>query len=148
MAKDRSRNKVRTRKENTREERKVIASRELLTFSFRYLDQTQPKTKPETIELWQELELFPTLITRLKDLSSLTRDEACNQQQIKIYGDFPSKDKTDFVAPNYIDKHVAWGVIEGLGGVPRVAGYMSGNTFFIVFLDSNHKFWKSDKKRT
>lgn len=148
MAKDRGRNKARSRKENTREEQKVIDSRELLTFSFRDLDQTQPKKKPETAELWQKLELFPTLITRLKELSNLTRDEACNQQQIKIYGDFPSKDKTDFVAPNYIDKHVAWGVIEGLGGVPRVAGYMSGNTFFIVFLDSNHKFWKSEKKRT
>lgn len=148
MAKDRGRNKVRSRKENTREERKIIVSRELLTFSFRDLDQTQPKKKPETIELWQELELFPTLITRLKELSNLTRHEACNQQQIKIYGDFPSKDKTDFVAPSYIDKHVAWGVIEGLGGLPRVAGYMSGNTFFIVFLDSNHKFWKSEKKGT
>lgn len=148
MAKDRSRNRARSRKANTREERKVIDSRELLTFSFRDLDQTQPKKKPETVELWQELELFPTLITRLKELSNLTRDEACNQQQIKIYGDFPIKDKTDFVVPNYIDKHVAWGVIEGLGGLPRVAGYMSGNTFFIVFLDSNHKFWKSEKKRT
>lgn len=148
MAKDRGRNKARSRKENTREERKVIDSRELLTFSFRDLDQTQPKKKPETVELWQDLQLFPSLVTRLKELSNLTRDEACKQQQIKIYGDFPSKDKTDFVAPNYIDKHVAWGVIEGLGGVPRVAGYMSGNTFFIVFLDSNHKFWKSEKKRT
>ena len=148
MARDRGRNSARSRKENTREERKVVEVRELLTFSFRDLDQTQPKKKPETVELWQELRLYPALLTRLKELSTLTRDEACTQQQIKIYGEFPPKGKTDFVAPGYIDKHVAWGVIEGLGGVPRVAGYMSGNTFFIVFLDSDHKFWKSDKKRT
>lgn len=148
MAKDRGNNKTRTRKENTREERTVVTARELLTFSFRDLDQTQPQGNPETIELWQQLNLIPALLTRLKQLSNLTRDEACKQQQIKIYGDFPPSEKTDFTAPDYIDKHVAWGVIEGLGGLPRVAGYMSGNTFFIVFLDSKHKFWKSQKKGT
>lgn len=148
MAKDRSSPKNRTRKENTREERKVVAARELLTFSFKDLDQTQPQEKPETIELWQELNLISALFTRLKQLSNLTRDEACKQQQIKIYGDFPPANKTDFTVPDYIDKNVAWGVIEGLGGLPRVAGYMSGNTFCIVFLDSKHKFWKSEKKGT
>jgi len=148
MAKDRGRNKVRSRKENTREERKVVIARELLTFSFKELNQTQPKNKPETVVLWQELDLVPTLIKRLKELSNLTRDEACKQQQIKIYGDFPPKSKTDFVCPEHIDKHVAWGVIEGLGGLPRIAGYLSGNTFYIVFLDSKHKFWKSEKKNT
>jgi len=148
MARDRSRNRTRTRKENTREERKVVDSRELLTFSFRELDQTQPKKQPETVELWQEKNLVPTLMKRLKELSNLTRDEACTQQQIKIYGNFPAKDKTDFVVPGHIDKHAVWGVIEGLGGLPRVAGYLSGNTFYVVFLDSNHKFWKSEKKHT
>lgn len=148
MAKDRGRNKARSRKENTREELKVIDSRELLTFSFKELDQTQPNKEPETVELWQELNLIPTLMKRLKELSNLTRNEACTQQQIKVYGDFPPKNKTDFILPGYIEKHVAWGVIEGLGGLPRIAGYLSGNTFYIVFLDSKHKFWKSEKKHT
>jgi len=148
MAKDRSRNRARSRKENTREERKVVDSIELLTFSFKELDQTQPKKQPETVALWQELNLVPTLMKRLKELSNLSRSEACKQQQIKIYGDFPPKEKTDFILPSHIDKHVAWGVIEGLGGLPRVAGYLSGNTFYVVFLDSNHNFWKSEKRHT
>ena len=148
MVRDRSRNKARSRKENTREECKVVDTRELLTFNFKELDQTQPKKQPETVDLWQEKNLVPTLMNRLKELSNLTRNEACTQQQIKIYGDFPPKDKTEFVLPAHIDKHVAWGVIEGLGGLPRVAGYLSGNTFYIVFLDSEHNFWKSEKKHT
>ena len=65
MAKDRNRHKVRSRKVNTREERKVVEHRELLTFSFKDLDQTQPKGKCETLALWQEKELLPTLIRRL-----------------------------------------------------------------------------------
>lgn len=147
MTKDRSR-KARSRKVNTREEHKVFEERELLTFSFKELDQTQPRRQPETVELWQDKKLVSTLMRRLKELSNLTRAEACAQNQIKIYGDFPGKEKTDFILPSHIDKHVAWGVIEGLGGLPRVAGYLSGNTFYVVFLDSMHKFWKSEKRNT
>lgn len=148
MAKDRSRNTVRSRKENTKDERKVVGLRELLTFSFKELVQNQPKSEPETVELWQREGLFPVLIRRLSELSNLTRNEACKQQQIKIYGDFPPKDKTDFTSPAHLDESTSWGVIENLGGLPRVAGYLSENTFYIVFLDSKHKFWKSEKKNT
>ncbi|OCH57632.1 hypothetical protein A6D98_18980 [Aliivibrio fischeri] len=150
MAKDRSKKKVRSRKENTREERKIIENRELMTFSFKDLDQTQPNGKCETLTLWQEKGLLPLLFRRLTEISQLTRDEACNKQnQIKIYpGGFPDDKKTDFVVPPHLDKNLAWGVIEGLGGLPRVAGYLSENTFYIVFLDSRHRFWISEKKHT
>lgn len=140
--------KNRIRKVNTREERKTVADKSLLTFSFKHLDQTQPKQNPETIALWQELGLYPKLIERLKQLSTLSRDEACKQQQIKLYGDFPPENKTKFYPPSYIDSHVAWGVIEGLGGLPRVAGYLIENTFYVVFFDSKHQFWLSEKKHT
>lgn len=30
----------------------------------------------------------------------------------------------------------------------RVAGYVDGNTFFIVFLDRDHKFYIAEKKYT
>lgn len=148
MGKDRSRKSLRARKEGIREERKITEIRELLTFNFKNLIQNQPPKNPETVELWQELNLITVLVNKLRELSKLTRNEACHQQQIKIYGDFPAKSKTDFILPDYFDKHLTWGVIEGLGGLPRVAGYMSENTFYIVFLDSKHKFWKSEKKHT
>lgn len=143
MARDRSRGKIRARKENTREERKVVGNRELLTFSFKFLDQTQPKGKEENIQLWEEKGLLKPLVNRLKELSVLTREEAFSQQQMKNYGDFPPKEKTDFFHPTHVDKNVAWGVIEGIGGLPRVAGFMQESTFYVVFLDSNHRFWIS-----
>ena len=148
MGNDRSRKKGRSRKVDTRDEHKTTSTRELLTFSFKNLDQTQPKHETETLELWQENNLFPKLMTRLKELSMLTRDEASKQHQISIYGNFPASDITDFSHPTYIDPHVSWGVIKALGGLPRIAGYLSENTFYIVFLDSKHRFWKTEKRNT
>jgi|TARA_Y100000310_G_scaffold39362_1_gene36949 hypothetical protein len=148
MAKDRSRRKVKPRKENTREERKVVSHRELLTFSFKFLDQTQPLGNCETIELWEREGLLKPFMSRLQELSGLTREEASNQKQIKIYRDFPPKDKTDFFHPKHVDKNVAWGVIEGIGGLPRVVGFIQESTFYVVFLDSKHRFWISQLKHT
>ncbi|EJZ7971167.1 hypothetical protein OIT16_004603 [Vibrio vulnificus] len=148
MSRDRS-NKPRGRKQDCREERKTTQSKDLMTFSFKDLDQTQPKNNCETIELWANKGLLEKLINRMYDISKLTRSEACMQQQIKLYPDgFPPPKKTDFFVPSYVDKNVAWGVIEGIGGKPRVAGYLSENTFYVVFLDSNHNFFKSSLKGT
>lgn len=30
----------------------------------------------------------------------------------------------------------------------RVAGYVIGNVFYVVFLDQNHRFWVTEKKGT
>ena len=131
---NRSRTKSFSRRENNREERKVIEHRELLTFSFKDLDQTQPHGAPQTIKLWEEEGILSTLMSRLKDLSKLTREEASKQQQIKVYGDFPPK--SDFTHPDHIDSNVAWSVIKAVGGQKGVvAGYIGESTFYVVFLD-------------
>lgn len=148
MGRDRSRKQPRTRRENTREIRKSLPTRDLLTFSFKDLDQTQPKSAPETLQLWAEKQLLSPLFNRLKELTNLTRDEAVQQRQIKIYNEFPPNDKTLFEHPIHVDDNVTWSVIEGLGGKPRVAGYLVENTFYVVFLDSEHQFFRSDKKNT
>ncbi|UGA52894.1 MULTISPECIES: hypothetical protein [Dickeya] len=140
--------KTRTRRENTREERKVVQNRELMTFSFKYFDQSQPLRVPETIDLWQESRLLKPFFNRLIEISKLTRDEALGQRQIKIYGDFPPSEKTAFTHPQHVEENVAWAVIEGIGGKPRVAGFVSESTFYVVFLDSEHKFWISEKRHT
>lgn len=148
MGKDRSRRSARSRKVATRTEHEVIEPKTLLTFNFKDFDQAQPKKSPETVQLWQEMDLIPKLVGRLKELSELTIIEACDQKQIKTYSSFPPENKTDFFLPSHIDKGVTWGVIEGLGGRPRVAGYLKQGAFYVVFLDSEHKFWKSEKKHT
>lgn len=148
MAKSRKRARLNSRNENTREPRKALQDRELLTFSFRSFDESQPTSAPQTVLLWQKNELLKPLIIRLIELSQLTRDEAINQQQIKVYGDFPPADKTAFFHPKHIDQQVAWGVIEGISGRVRVAGFVSESTFYIVFLDSEHQFYQSTLKHT
>lgn len=148
MGRDRSRKQPRTRRENTREIRKSLPTRDLLTFSFKDLDQSQPRSTPETLQVWADKQLLSPLINRLKELTTLTRDEAIQQQQIKIYNEFPPNDKTAFEHPLHVEESVTWGVIAGLGGKPRVAGYLVENTFYVVFLDSEHQFYRSDKKNT
>jgi len=144
---DRKRDKPYSRKENVREERKKSSTKDLLTFSFKDLDETQPKKSPQSINLWSQKFILEDLFNRLKDLSKLTRDEAEKQQQITIYGDFPSK--TDFFHPKHVDQNVAWAVIKAVGGQQgRVAGYIVENTFYIVFLDKEHRFYISEKKNT
>lgn len=77
----------------------------------------------------------------------LTRTEAERQQQIKVYGNFPQN--TEFCHPRHVNDNVAWAVIKHVGGQKGVvAGYIVESTFYIVFLDRNHKFWISEKKHT
>lgn len=148
MGRDRSRKQPRTRRENTREIQKSLPTRDLLTFSFKDLDQTQPKSSAETLQVWASKQLLAPLLNRLKELTTLTRDEAVQQRQIKIYNEFPPNEKTSFEHPLHVEDNVTWAVIEGLGGKPRVAGYLVENTFYVVFLDSEHQFFRSDKKNT
>jgi hypothetical protein len=145
----RARKKGFIRSENTREEKVSVSSRDLLTFSFKDLDETQPKNNPQSLAAWHKGNLLKSFFKRLQDLSRLTRDEATKQQQIKIYGDFPKDKDTDFHHPKHVDDNVAWSVIKAVGGQKGVvAGYIVESTFYVVFLDQNHRFWISKKKHT
>ena len=148
MGRDRSAKRTRKRNEGTREVRKSVSIRGLINFSFKDLDQSQPKDDCQTVGLWHEKGLLRKLFVRIAELSKVSKAEAIQQQQIKIYGDFPPNNKTDFEVPRHVDPNVEWGVIENIGGKPRVAGYMVENTFYVVFLDGEHKFWKSEKRNT
>jgi hypothetical protein len=149
MVRDRSKTSGYARKEATREEVPTKEKGTLLTFSFKNLDERQPKANPESLTNWHDENLLASLVSRLKDLSQLGRSEATQQQQIKIYGDFPPKDKTNFFHPEHVEKNVSWGVIKSIKGqVGTVAGYIVEDTFHVVFLDKNHKFWISEKKHT
>ncbi len=147
----RDRNTGFNRPENTRAERKVVSPKELLTFSFKDLDNTQPIYDPQSIESWNRDDLLKPFMERLKELSRLTRDEATIQQQpqIKIYGGFPPPDKTEFSHPQHVNENVEWAVIKKIKGQKGVvAGYLIESTFYIVFFDKDHKFWISEKKHT
>ncbi len=145
---DRSNRKFQ-RKEGTREERKTTNSRDLLTFSFQYLDETQPEKSPESAASWEKIGLLKSAIGRIKDLSKLTRNEAEKQNQIKIYGDFPETAVTDFFHPKHVEDNVTGGVIKAIGGqTSTIAGFIVESTFYVVFFDKDHRFWITQKKHT
>ena len=147
MGRDRSKKGNYKRSANTREEKKVVSARKLITVSFKDIDFTQPNGKEQTFDTWSNDGLLVPLLERIRQLTKLTRDEAEKQQIIKVYGDIP--DHSDFTRPKHVDENASWAVLKGIGGqVSTLAGYIVENTFYAVFLDKEHRFWPTEKKNT
>ncbi len=81
-----------------------------------------------------------------------------------VYNNFPPTSKTKFSHPKHVPHDVCWCRFR-LAGKFRLIGFTvpetlheqrhdmtgklySANTFYVVFLDPKHKFWKSLKKHT
>jgi hypothetical protein len=94
--------------------------------------------------------LLGELCEKLKNLSELSIGEATRQNLIQIYGNFPPDEKTVFQIPRFsIPADAKWGTIQNVGGQKsRAAGFLVDNIFYIVFLDRDHVFWKSELKHT
>jgi hypothetical protein len=114
-----------------------------LSFSYQYFDKNQG----QSFEDWEKEGLLLKLQEKIYQLSSENRITACQKKMLTIYGKFPETDKTEFKKPQFsIPDEVEWGTIQDIGGQKaRVAGFIIGSIFYIVFLDKEHKFWKSEK---
>jgi hypothetical protein len=117
--------------------------RRLVVFSLRYIDINQGQSFSD----WESDEILSQAMERLRQVSSLTIGEATAQQIIKVYGDFPPSEKTDFSHPRHVPEGVNWASCH-IQGKPVIAGFVEDNIFHIVFLDKNHDFWKSELKNT
>ena len=97
---------------------------------------------------------------KLKSFASRSLIELIQDKRYKNYGDFPLNAITDLVQPKDLPSHgIKWGSFR-ITGAERLIGFVVSelaeggdcsilkNTFFVVFLDKNHKFWKSEKKHT
>ncbi|OBX04151.1 hypothetical protein QV06_07880 [Gallibacterium genomosp. 3] len=62
---------------------------------------------------------------------------------ISLYGKFPSPEVTDFSCPSDLNESSNWGTIQKLHQHSRVAGFLSDGFFYVVFLDKDHRFYKS-----
>ena len=99
----------------------------------------------ENNEDWQRAGLLSALMEKLQQLSQKTLTEAQQEGMITIYKNFPPL--SDFKVPKHIRGSVNWAAIKDVKGQKgRVAGYVDGNVFYIVFLDKEHKFYKMRKK--
>ncbi|PKL41680.1 MAG: hypothetical protein CVV42_21180 [Candidatus Riflebacteria bacterium HGW-Riflebacteria-2] len=108
--------------------------RRLIIFSFENFDRAQS----QTFEQWQQEGILADFMSKLHEFSNLTRQELIQNGSLVIYGDFPNN--SDFYPPRHINPSVKWGRLR-LSGRRRVAGYIENETFYIVFLDKDHKFY-------
>lgn len=138
-----SRKKFSDRLENDRTERKVSAEKVLFCFNLKDFDISQCPPG-QTYDDWEKAKLLSALMYKLQQLSQKTLIEAQQERMITIYKNFPPT--SDFKIPKYIDNDVDWAVIKDLKGQKgRIAGYIDGNVFYIVFLDKDHRFYKMKK---
>lgn len=134
------------RLENVRSERATAVPEEpKLVFNFKDFDASQSVS--QSFEAWQKVGKLADLMVKLQHLSQWSLTEAIAEKQIAVYGAFPAR--SDFRPPKHIAPDVRWAIIKGVKGQKgRVAGYVIGNVFYVVFLDQNHRFWVTEKKGT
>ncbi|UTC48258.1 hypothetical protein [Treponema vincentii] len=129
--------------------------RGLLSFNFRFLDDTQGQKFSDL-----SVEQFYKIIEKLKWYSKENRShwEATpighrDGKVLAVYQDFPSK--SNFFHPKYIPAGVKWARFR-LEGDQRLIGFvidkndvekfqLNPDVFYIVFLDLYHKFYISKK---
>ena len=133
-------------------------------FNFSYFDPSQ-NAGQKFNDLTQK-ELYD-LLGKLKDYTTKPLDFWLHQRvgkgglkMLVIYGGFPQK--SDFVTPKYIPHQAQWGRFR-LGSKFRLVGFtvptdlhkkphiktgefFDKNTFYVVFLDRDHKFYPTERK--
>jgi hypothetical protein len=108
--------------------------------SFQYLDEIQG----QTFEEWEKEGILADAMRKLREhcRSPLRQQLGAN---FKEYGPFPNP--SDFCHPKHVPHDVNWAALH-LTGKRILAGYVYENTFFVVFLDKEHQFWRCYKKHT
>lgn len=103
----------------------------------------------QSLSNWAENDpgLLSGLIQKIAHISKQTVPEATQDSTLTLYGNFPGPGDTDFTCPRHLEGQRNWGVIRNIGGQkPRVAGFLQGYIFYVVFLDKHHTFYKSSKR--
>lgn len=127
-------------------------------FNFSYLDETQ-KAGYEISKMSQKG--LRDLVTKLKEFSLESIKHWEEQKRYTAYGKFPPPDKTEFIWPKSVPHQAFWGRFR-IAGKFRLAGFTvpsdygdklhdktgkryDYNTFYVVFIDKDHKFWISER---
>lgn len=142
-------------------------------FNFHYFDDTQ-----EDCQSFSDWNLsnkkdcsLVNLMSSLRVYSEYPLSYWIKQQKLTIYGQFPS-DRNQLKYPPKVPHDVQWGRF-AISGKVRLAGfivpkkhdgekyevpkgekfqgetfYYDSNTFYVVFLDSGHLFYRTDKKHS
>lgn len=139
-----------------------LAKRSKINFS--YFDSSQAVA--QDFKDWTHDQLYK-LLDKFKNYTThdlnYWRNERCGCAGLKVfstYGRFPDSSKTEFSLPAYIPAEAQWGRFR-LGNKERLIGFtlpaemhntvqastgelFDKNTFYVVFLDKDHKFYKTE----
>jgi hypothetical protein len=110
--------------------------------SLKHLDREQGQTFSE----WEELNILAKAMETLRNYSLGNLPEVINDK-FTIYGGFPPDNKTEFYHPRHVPPDANWARIH-VNGLICLVGHVEGNVFHLVFLDKDHRFWKSEKRHT
>lgn len=129
-----------------------------LSFSFQYFDGSQEAG--QDFKDWTN-EQKDKLLEKLKEYSRKTKQEWRNSRSgggglkiLEIYGEFPRN--SDFAKPNHVPDNVKWSRFR-MENMVRLIGFfvdddvakeklLSTDIFYIVFLDKDHRFYKTEEK--
>lgn len=114
----------------------------LFLVSFKDLDREQGQSLTD----WEQQGILARAIETIRGYccSPLVSQ---GDEKFTIYGNFPPKDKTQFTFPRHISEDAKWARIH-VTGEQCLIGHVIKNVFYVVFLDKEHEFWKSELKHT
>lgn len=125
-----------------------------ISFNFSFFDKNQ--NAGQDFRDWGHKDLYE-LLEKFKDFSGKTRVELQQQKHgktstLSVYGEFPTH--SDFIHPEHVPDDACWARFR-LEGDKRLIGFfisakncppeLSPDVFYIVFLDENHRFYKTEK---
>lgn len=135
MRKDTSKGKLLEKKSSVKDLEKETC----LVFSFRHLCPQQGAS----FKNWLDDGVLLDALEKLKGYSN--HPYTSTDATYTIYGNFPPKSK--FKHPKYVPEDAKWARIH-VNGKYIICGHLVKNIFYIVFLDSEHGFWITEKKHT
>ncbi|ENX68701.1 hypothetical protein F884_00635 [Acinetobacter sp. CIP 102143] len=127
---------------------KTTANDNFINISFKYFKDTD-KSPAQSISTWSNEDRILDMMLALKYITSENITKVQSTEKLSLYKKFPPKDKNDFSCPDGLQEDLNWGTIQNIGGQKsRIAGFLKGTTFYLVYLDRDHRFWITKPRNT
>jgi len=114
-----------------------LAGKQCFSINLRHLDETQGGT----LEDWQSTAVLSNAVRTLRGLCSDGLRVQAQNETFTIYQGFPPPEKTDYHHPEHVPEDAEWARIH-VNGAHCLIGHVINDTFYLVFLDTTHTFWK------
>lgn len=150
MSRLRSPLKSTSRGKETRKPKSATEQGSYISISFLYF-QNSDISPAQSLDTWND---DGRLLDMLKTLQHVTSSDITQLQsrdkKLTLYSKFPEKSVNEFSLPPSLKNRTMtndkWGILRNIGGQKaRIAGFLRDNIFYIVYLDRDHKFYKSPK---